>query len=156
MNHLRMSILSIYCAFWLGQFCFSSWTPVPLEHICGCIILYICVFGHPIILKSLQFTNHIRMDNSIIFPIFPTIATLIHWTGTNQYLHTNPWQWHLHLHQQSYHQLPSPQQSTGGSISGIWAAIVLLRPSSSSRWPFTTLCKKHCLLRFGSLCFQHK
>ena len=115
-----------YTAFWLGQFCFSSWTSLPFEHICGYVTLYICVFGHQIILKSLQ------------------------------YLHTNPEQWHLHLHQQSYHQFLSPQQSTGGSISSIWVALVLLGPSSSSRLPFTTLCKKHCLLRFGSLCFQYK
>ena len=36
-------------------------------------------------LKSLQFTNHVRMDNSIICMILPTIATLIHWTGTSIY-----------------------------------------------------------------------
>ena len=48
-----------------------------------CISLYICVFGHLLILKSLQFTNHVRMDNSIICVILPT--TLIHWTGTSIY-----------------------------------------------------------------------
>ena len=71
--------------FSLGQFCFSLWTPVPFKHIYGYITPYICVFGHRIILKSLQFTSHVRMDNSIICVIIPTIAILIHWTGTSIY-----------------------------------------------------------------------
>ena len=76
---------SSYTAFSLGQLCFSSWTPVPFKHIYGYITLYICVFGHRSILKSLQFTNHVRMENSIIYVFLPTIATLIHWTGTSIY-----------------------------------------------------------------------
>ena len=72
-------------AFLLGQFRFSSWTPMPFKHICGYITLHVCVFGHQIIRKSLQFTNHVRMDNSIICLIIPVIATLIHWTNTSIY-----------------------------------------------------------------------
>ena len=104
-----------------------------------------------------EFTVHQSHQNGQQYhlPGFPYYCHT-HSLDRHQYLHTNPWRWYLHLHQQSYHQLPSPQQSTGGRIPSIWAAIVLLRSSSSSRWPFTTLCKKHCLLRFGSLCFQHK
>ena len=144
---------SPYTAFSLGQVCFSSCTPMPFKHICGYITLYICDSGHQIILKSLQFTNHVRIDNSIICLILPTIAVLIHWADIGIYtlIHSSG----TSIYTDSYPQLPSPQQSTGGSIPSILAAIVLPRPTSSSRWPFTTLCK-HCLLRCGSLCFQHK
>ena len=76
---------SPYTAFSLGQVCFSSCTPMPFKHICGYTTLYICVSGHEIILKSLQFTNHIRIDNSIICLILPTIAVLIHWADTSIY-----------------------------------------------------------------------
>ena len=58
---------------------------VPFKHICGYITLYTCVSGHQIILKYLQFTNHIRMDNSITCLILPAIATPIHWTDTSIY-----------------------------------------------------------------------
>ena len=56
------------------------------KHICRYIILYTCVSGHQIILKGLQFTSHVRIDNSIIWQILPTIATLIHWTDTSIYI----------------------------------------------------------------------
>ena len=59
--------------FHAGPFCFSS------------CFSYICVFGHQITLKSLQFIIHIRVDNNIICLILPTIATLIHWTDSSIY-----------------------------------------------------------------------
>ena len=55
------------------------------KHIYGYITLHICVSGHQIILKSLQITNHTRMDNSILCLILSAIATLIHSTGTSIY-----------------------------------------------------------------------
>ena len=74
-----------YTAFSGGQFCFSWWTPMPepFKHICGYIILYICVSGYQFIRKSSQLTNAVRMDDSIICLFLPTIAKLIHWNGTN-------------------------------------------------------------------------
>ena len=60
--------------------------PEPFKHIGGYMTLNICVSGHQIILKSLQFTNQVRMDNSIICLILPTFAILIHSIGTSIYL----------------------------------------------------------------------
>ena len=78
-----------------GQFCFFSWIlmPEPFKHIGGYITLYICVSGHQIIQKSLQFPNQVRMDNSIICLMLPTIATPIHSTGTSIYssIAAAPW-----------------------------------------------------------------
>ena len=84
-----------YTTFSGGQFCsFSSIRmPEPFKHIGGYIPLYISVSGHQIILKSLQFTNQVRMDNSIICLNLPTIAILIHSIGTSIYssVAMEPW-----------------------------------------------------------------
>ena len=84
MNHLRMPILSIYCIL-IRAVLLLLMDSYTFKHICGYITLHICVSGHQIILKSLQITNHVRMDNSIICLILSTIATLIHWSGTSIY-----------------------------------------------------------------------
>ena len=84
MNHLRVSILSIYCILIRAGLLLLVYF-YAFKHICGYITLYICVSGHQIILKSLQFTNHVRIDNSIICLILPTIAVLIHWADTSIY-----------------------------------------------------------------------
>ena len=134
------------------QFCFSAWTPMPFKHICGYITLYICVSGHQIILKSLQFTNSqftwewttVSFDwFSIIWLILlPHSFTKLTPVSTRSSIAVAPWYTPIAL-------------SSASQLSAVYGwehpnhidSFSLSRPQYSSKWPFTTLCKKHCFLR---------
>ena len=118
------------------------------EQICGLRILYICVSGRQIILKVFKLTSQVRMDHNSIHLILTSIAMLIHRTGTSIYtlIHSS-----------------GTLNYTKSLIRFLASGSVLVRASQASwqlrspasRWPLTP-CKKPCLQRCESLCFQHK